>query len=466
MEGRTLHTRLVAIAAGAALAIATIACVWASFPPQTAHDPDTDYGYVYSGARSSSVDFANATMTDDSLLVFGSSELSTSKSMIPEVPAAVFGENDYGLQLIYVGEAYDQSLWHAVALGAYAQAGAIPAGPDGKRKVVIIVSPGWFEDGGLDTDTFETRFSYSLYEHFCDNPRISDDTKGYIRQRLLDCGISETKLNAAAGSLPQDFLNAAVFEAADDLRLRRELIGVRSSGIPAVENAEDGSDASVDTSAGGTGTSPDFDALRTQATADAEAATLTNDWGVEDSFYTEKIAPILSTSAGVRAGETYSDTSEYDDLSCFLAIARENDIETLVVISPVLGPYYDHIGISAATRASCYERIRTICQEYDAPMADFSDCEYEKYFLFDIVHFGWIGWVDVEQSIYSFWERGVIHEKRRRSIEHGFSSFLASHNTVACAFIGILVFVALVGLFLYIVFAGFGSSADFIYSRF
>ena len=34
--------------------------------------------------------------------------------------------------------------------------------------------------------------------------------------------------------------------------------------------------------------------------------------------------------------------------------------------------------------------------------ADFTDREYEKYFLFDTVHFGWTGWVDVEEAIYDF----------------------------------------------------------------
>jgi D-alanine transfer protein len=42
-----------------------------------------------------------------------------------------------------------------------------------------------------------------------------------------------------------------------------------------------------------------------------------------------------------------------------------------------------------------------------AKLADFSDREYEKYFLFDIVHFGWTGWIDVEQAIYEFAKGGA-----------------------------------------------------------
>ena len=42
-----------------------------------------------------------------------------------------------------------------------------------------------------------------------------------------------------------------------------------------------------------------------------------------------------------------------------------------------------------------------------AKLADFSDREYEKYFLFDIVHFGWTGWIDVEEAVYNFAMEGV-----------------------------------------------------------
>ena len=50
--------------------------------------------------------------------MFGSSEFSTPKKVVPQVPVGVFGENDYGLRCMLVGEAYDQSLWHAIALSA------------------------------------------------------------------------------------------------------------------------------------------------------------------------------------------------------------------------------------------------------------------------------------------------------------------------------------------------------------
>ena len=392
MDAKLLHTRLIALIAGVLLAICAIVGVTVALPAQSAADEHTDYGYVYSGTKSASVAFAKAAMTDESLLVLGSSELSTPASLVPQVPVAVFGENDYGLRCMLVGEAYDQSLWQAIALGAYARDG-LP-----RDKVVLIVGPGWFVDGGMDGSTFQTRFSYSLYAGFCENDAIPAETRAYVKERLQELGIDETQLAAPAGALPQDTLNAAVFGAIDDLKLRQGLAEVRDQGIPlaAAEDEEGAASATGDVV-------PDFKEMREQALADGAAISTTNDWGVEDSFYTKRLEPVLADAAGSRADETYSDTPEYDDLECFFQVADACNLEVLVVIGPVLGPYYDYIGISEDTRQACYERIRAVAQRHESvQLADFSDREYEKYFLYDIVHFGTVGWTDVNEAIYAF----------------------------------------------------------------
>lgn len=382
-----LHSRLAALAAGIALALGAIALVCLLFPAQSLTREGIDYGYVYSGAKSSSVEFVEAAMTEESLLVFGSSELSTPKRLVPQVPAQVFGTADYGLRLMLVGEAFDQSLWHAIALGAYQKAG-IP-----RNKVALIVTPGWFVDGGQDADTFGTRFSYSLYSDFCSNPQVPDEAKAYVRSRLEELGTDETALNAASPVLPQDYLNAFALKALDDLKLRQGLIEVRGKGIDLVDEEIPAI--------------PDFETLRREAAETGEQMSTTNDWGVEDAFYTNQLEPALADAQGSRADETYSDTPEYDDLNCFLDIADACGVEVLVVLSPEMGPYYDYIGIGQETRAASYERVRSIVAKHSAQLADFSDREYEKYFLYEIVHFGWTGWVDVEESLYRFAQDGV-----------------------------------------------------------
>ena len=383
MNPHQVRLRLAAASVGIALAGVGVACVFAAWPAQGDVDAAQNYGYVYSGAKSSSVDFMQASMTDRSLVVFGSSEFSTPASVVPQVASQVFGQTNYGLDLMLVGEAYDQSLWQTIALGALTQDEGLP-----RQKCALIVSPGWFVDGGQDASTFQTRFSYSLYQAFCDNDAISDETKAYVKDRLAQLGIDETKLDSASGDLPQDGLNRIVFSAFDDLSLRRDLSDVRSRGVEDVSGQEE--------------QTPDWDAMRAEALDYAKTRSTNNDWGVEDGFYSKSLAPVLDAAAGSRAGETYTDTPEYDDLAAFLKVAGECGVDVMVVICPEMGPYYDLIGIDAQTRENCYGHVRQICEEAGATVCDFSDREYERYWLYDIVHFGWTGWVDLNQALYEF----------------------------------------------------------------
>ena len=80
-----------------------------------------EYGYLYSGVKSESIPFTLAACHDDTYFLFGSSELATYPGMVSTVPDNVFMQYDCGMHFMYVGEAYDQSLWMTIAAGAYAQ---------------------------------------------------------------------------------------------------------------------------------------------------------------------------------------------------------------------------------------------------------------------------------------------------------------------------------------------------------
>ena len=387
MDARILHKRLIAMVCGVAVAACAVAVTCFMLPPQSVTNKSTDYGYVYSGAKSSSVDFVRANLRDDSLLMLGSSEFSTPASTVSTVPAQVFGTNNFGVRPMLVGEAFDQALWHAIALGALAD-GGLP-----RNKVVLVVSLGEYTDGGLDNATFGERFSYSLYQAFCSNKNIDEETRAYVRRRLVEQGIDEATVRAANREDVIGAVDGAALSFTDDLRLRGQLGTVRASGMPYAE---------------GPVLVPDWNAMRSQAFAEAQQRSTTNEWGAEDKFYTNELQPVLEKLAGARASETYTATPEYDDLECFMDVCDACGIEPLVIIEPCMGPYYDHIGIAAETRARAYRHISSVVASHPiAWLADFSSREYERYFLFDIVHFGWTGWIDAEKAIYDFAQTAV-----------------------------------------------------------
>ena len=382
MEARTLHRRFAALAAGLCVGLCAIAATFVLLPAQSDSDASTDYGYVYSGAKSSSVDFVHANLNDDSLLVLGSSEFSTPERLVPQVPAATFGKQNYGVRLMLVGEAFDQCLWDTLALGALAKDG-LP-----QNKVALIIGLGMFTDGGLDASTFSARYSHTLYRAFCANDRIPQDVCARVQKRLEEQGVDQASLRAGSPQDPIDTMDAVVLDAMDDLKLRNQLRDVRSAAIPLAD---------------GPVQEPDWEQLKAQAVEDAMRMSTNNDWGVEDAFYSEQLSPALDSLKGARADETYSNTPEYDDLDLFLTTCEACGVSPLIVIEPTLGPYYDHVGISQSTRAAAYQRIRDIVESHpSARLADFSNREYEPYFLFDIVHFGWTGWIDAQHALYDF----------------------------------------------------------------
>ena len=371
--------RLVAIVLAAVTAACVLVGVAVALPAQNQVDDQREYGYVVSGTKSESVAFAAQAAHPDSYYLFGSSELATRPELVSSAPNNVLRDFDCGYQFMFVGDAYDQSLWMAIAAGAHEQ--AMP-----NRKVGIIVSLQWFTDGGLEPGIFKMRFSYPLYDALCANPNISDATKAYVAKRLAQEGVDQAMVDAGAGSMPQDVLNNAVYDAMGDLRLRQSLDEVREEGGYLPEGTQP----------------PDYEALRREALVEAREACAGNDYGIVDDYWDEFIAPVFDLRAGEMAGETLTQTPEYDDLACFLDVCRECGLDPYVIIMPVNAKWYDHIGLSPEARAQCYERIRGLCADAGAACLDLSPYEYEPYYLRDIMHLGWLGWLDVEEGFGQF----------------------------------------------------------------
>lgn len=375
-------TRLLAavccgLAALAALLVVTDRVV---LPESGRADEGRLYDYVYADGRSEDADFVLANMSDDGYLCFGSSEFYISKDLVGTCPQAVLGEGYAGVDMTYVGEAYDQSLWQAIAAGAYGSR-------VGNKKVMIIVSPQWFFKGNGDQDKFYTKFSYSLYRAFAQNPDVSEKTKDYVRERCAELGVDEGLLSAASRDTALDAIDDAAYALADGWRLRSQIDDIVSIS-PLKSPARTDGRAPAE---------PDWDALLEEGTAEGEAACTNNDLGIYDAYWgrNHTYCPELFENF-------HEADDEYADLACFLRVCDEVGLEPLVCILPVHGSWYDMADVPVEERASYYQRVRDICDEAGAAYADFSSCEYEKYFLCDTVHPGWRGWVRIEEAFYDF----------------------------------------------------------------
>lgn len=57
-------------------------------------------------------------------------------------------------------------------------------------------------------------------------------------------------------------------------------------------------------------------------------------------------------------------------------------------------------------------------------------------------------------------------KKKKPTFKQKTQAWFAGHNAIACACVGTVTACSILGLFLFVVFSGFGASADFIYNQF
>lgn len=324
--------------------------------------------------------------------VFGSSELSASDQVA--YPPVLFQQGNSDFNMLLMGRGYMQSLHHGVTLGAMAD--ILP-----EKKVVLILSPQWFTASHLAPEVYASRFSERMFSAFLKNPDISYQTKASVTERMKILLSSDEKQLKRMEQYENVYLKhtfnlishleLGVYDAFMDLRqmflLEEDIKERQNDGGEAVIAAQ-----------------LDFPALLAAAEKAGEAACTNNDLYIYDEYYDTYVKENMAEQKDSYVNVSYLDSLEYGDLRLFLDICKETGIEPLIVSIPVNGRWYDWCGFPKEGREAYYQKIRDICEEYQVEIADFSDREYEEYFLKDIMHLGWKGWVYLDEAVYRFYK--------------------------------------------------------------
>lgn len=326
--------------------------------------------------------------------VFGSSELNATDDIA--YPRALFQYGNSDFNMVMIGRGSMQSLYHTVNIGALEE--LLP-----ERKAALILSPQWFTQKGAVSSVYSSRFSERMYARFIKNREISGELRAAVSRRVRELLEADPPQQARVEiyerlylqhSLnPVDWLGQGIYDWFMDekaefelLRLAQDL-NVSFDGEPV--RAED----------------IDFAGLLEKAAQAGEKACTNNDFGVYNGYYNQYIADKLEEKRNsYQEGDGYSVSPEYDDLTLFLRVCGETGVEPLVISVPVNGRWYDWLGFPKEEREAYYQNIRDICAAYGAELADFSDREYELYFLKDIMHMGWKGWVNLDETVYRFYQ--------------------------------------------------------------
>ena len=332
-----------------------------------------------------------AHLDDNIIPVFGSSELS-SLSESDFYPSQILQNSEKNF--MFIGAGNFQSLSHAITLGAMQT-------HMNNKKVVLIISPQWFVKDGIQPEAFASKFSEDNFIEMLKNKNISDTTKGNIIGRvnaLLSTG--DPTMYEKVQKLESCYMKRSL-NPIDYLYCTTQKIFTHYKSnynvLRTFKNIDNESFKNQEVKA----VDPDWSNLLIKAGEEGKKL-CNNEFDIMDDYYEKYIVSNLDNYKNSYKDITYTVSKEYDDLCSFLNVCKDTGIEPLLVSIPVNGLWYDYAGFSKEDREVYYENIRNIAKQYDVKLADFSDYEYETYFLKDIMHIGWKGWVRVSESIYKF----------------------------------------------------------------
>lgn len=336
---------------------------------------------------------------EDSIVVLGSSELSTYDDLA--YPKALFNNGYSDFNMILMGAGYLRCAPQALNVGALQN--NIKNG-----KIVLILSPQWFTLTGMTPGTYPSRFEESNFVEFLHNSDISKKTKTAVSDRINDFLTSDPptldrvkkheSIYLKHSLNPFTYIEMFTYNLFRNAKIRFKLVD-EFEGL-----------STLNTSNYVCADEINFDLLLSQASDLGAESCTNNEFGIYDEYFNTYISNSLKGLKNSSVGESYTVSPEYEDFRLFLDVCKETGIAPLIISVPVNGRWYDYTGFSKADRNTYYQNIRDICAEYNVALADFSEKEYELYFLKDPSHLGWKGWVYVDNAVFSFYKGGEIKD--------------------------------------------------------
>ena len=349
---------------------------------------DNSIRYSTSYEKYKSRDILTSNITPNTFVLLGSSELVATINEDYH-PNKIFNYNDFNI--MQIGTSYSQNIIQATTLGSI-------EGSMSKRKVAIVESVQWFEKDGTHQDAFLNKASQEHIFQTLSNKKISKDTK----EKLIDRIIEITKGNKLQNDLYKKyksyfiegkgaFIDKKLLEfdnAIYSFKLKQTFYQKRAkSDYPSLGDK-----------------TPDYDweKMTNQFVEEVKKKTDNNDYAVDNNYYNTYLKDRYASLKDSNKDLSYLESPEYSDMELFLTVAKELGIEVEVIIFPVNGKWNDYTGVSREMREKTYKKIEDVAKSHGATVLNYGNREYDDYFLFDVMHVGVKGWMEVEKELYKF----------------------------------------------------------------
>ena len=349
---------------------------------------DNSIRYSTSYEKYKSRDILTSNITPNTLVLLGSSELVATINEDYH-PNKIFNYNDFNI--MQIGTSYSQNIVQASTLGSI-------EGAMTKRKVAIVESVQWFEKDGTHQDAFLNKASQEHIFQTLSNEKISKETK----EKLIDRIIEITKGNKLQNDLYKKYKSYFIegkgtFIDKKLLELDNTIYSFKLKQTFYQKHAKSDYPSLGDKT-------PDYDweKMTNQFVEEVKKKTDNNDYAVDNNYYNTYLKDRYTSLKNSNKDLSYLESPEYSDMELFLTVAKELGIEVEVIIFPVNGKWNDYTGVSREMREKTYKKIEDVAKSYGATVLNYGNREYDDYFLFDVMHVGVKGWMEVEKELYKF----------------------------------------------------------------
>ena len=329
----------------------------------------------------------------DHVLVLGSSELNT--KMITSHPVNLMKNGKGGVVPNIAGRGSCQAIVHASILAATENIE--------NKKVVVTISPQSFVPQGIMPDMYFANFSELQFCKILRSESLPDDVKARFKSRMAEnfdrydkpadkfypyAMISKSRFVEAV-SVPYIFAKEKLLTLKD--LFQSYMACVSAPGTQGDERPINWQN--------------EYARMSTLAEKESDS----NTFGFLNDYYKVNIGTKLEDFKDKDVELSYENSVEYDDLQLLLDICKGKGIKPLIISMPLHGQWSDYTGFSQPERARYYGKVNALIGQYDVELYDLSDKEYEPYFLCDVMHLGWIGWLDANERISEFYYANSEH---------------------------------------------------------
>ena len=353
---------------------------------------DNSVRYSISPEKYKSTDIIKANLDQNTLVLFGSSELAITNHKEYSFNK-VFNTKDF--HIMQLGSGSDQNIIHASLLGSLGD--AVP-----KKRIAIVESMQWFEEKDQNRKAFEGRISKEAVFNALNNEALTQETKTKLINRIISLSSDNQSLKETFERYKRVLVDKNPI-GLDEWLIKVDLL--RYNYILKNKFANDKKSLGTKKVNSELASEINWEQRTSDAVKDAEKKTKNNPFGMDDDAFNMNYSKRVESAKDSKKDINLLDSEEYEDFKLFLEIAKELGIEAKIILFPVNGKWYDHIGINKESRKKYYEKIKAIAKEYGATVWDISDKEYESYYMHDGIHPGWKSWLETNKALYEYFSK-------------------------------------------------------------